>query len=68
MGQHFPNYAEKVQEFGANPLEVKRYMDQHGGPHILNYRFIKDFTKGVEDSWNINALNHFMLLDPDVLE
>lgn len=29
------------------------------GPMILNYRFIREFTRGVEDSWTINALNHF---------
>ncbi|KAF9803871.1 hypothetical protein SFRURICE_013148 [Spodoptera frugiperda] len=26
---------------------------------ILNYRFIREFTKGVEDSWWINIVNHF---------
>ncbi|CAG4965940.1 unnamed protein product [Colias eurytheme] len=26
---------------------------------ILNYRFIREFTKGVEDSWCINIVNHF---------
>jgi len=66
VGQHFPNYQDVIEECGGNPLEVKKYMDQYGGPQVLNYRFIKDFTKGVEDSWTINALNHFMILDPDV--
>ena len=62
VGQHFPNYLETVEQCGS-PLEVKKYMDANGGPQILNYRFIRDFTKGVDDSWTINALNHFMLLD-----
>ncbi|XP_075986196.1 m-AAA protease-interacting protein 1, mitochondrial-like [Anticarsia gemmatalis] len=26
---------------------------------ILNYRFIREFTKGVEDSWWVNIVNHF---------
>ncbi len=32
-----------------------------GGPIVVNYRFIREFTKGVEDQWTINALNHFYL-------
>jgi len=27
--------------------------------YVCNYRFIKEFTKGVDDSWLINKLNHF---------
>lgn len=27
--------------------------------YICNYRFIKEYTKGVEGSWVINKLNHF---------
>lgn len=26
---------------------------------ICNYRFIREFTKGVEGDWTINLLNHF---------
>lgn len=26
---------------------------------ICNYRFIREFTKGVESDWTINLLNHF---------
>lgn len=25
---------------------------------VANYRFIKEFTKGVEDDWTINYINH----------
>ena len=65
VGHSFPNYLEVVENC-KNPLEIKNHMDQEGGPRILNYRFIKDFTKGVEDSWSINALNHFFILSPNV--
>merc|ERR1719397_456681 len=54
VGHSFPNYLELVMN-SKNPLEIKSYMDEHGGPRGLNYRFIKDFTKGVEDTWSINA-------------
>lgn len=30
---------------------------------IVNYRFIREYTKGVEDSWTVNALNHATLKD-----
>ena len=26
-----------------------------------NYRYVREFTKGVESSWTINMVNHFML-------
>ena len=64
VGHSFPNYSNLVEKF-KNPLEIKNHMDQQGGPMILNYRFIKDFTKGVEDTWSINALNHFFILSPN---
>eukprot|EP00092_Neocalanus_flemingeri_P011678 GFUD01012588.1.p1 GENE.GFUD01012588.1~~GFUD01012588.1.p1 ORF type:complete len:228 (+),score=50.49 GFUD01012588.1:32-715(+) len=66
VGHHFPNHHDVIEECGGNPMEVKRFMDENGGPQILNYRFIKDFTKDIEDSWTINALNHYMILDPDM--
>ena len=28
------------------------------GPELLVYRFIRNYTKGVEDSWTINGINH----------
>ncbi|XP_008210384.1 uncharacterized protein LOC100116759 [Nasonia vitripennis] len=27
---------------------------------ICNYRFIREYTKGVESSWTVNLINHFM--------
>ena len=65
VGHSFPDYSEVLEKF-KSPLEIKNYMDKQGGPMILNYRFIKDFTKGVEDTWSINALNHFLILSPNV--
>ena len=67
VGQHFPNYLDVIDKCGS-PIEVKKFMDEHGGPQILNYRFIREYTKEIEDSWTINALNHFMLLDPNIDE
>ena len=63
-GHSFPDYVDVVARL-KNPLDVKRHMDEHGGPMVLNYRFIKNFTKGVEDSWSVNALNQFFLMEPN---
>ncbi|KAF7279685.1 hypothetical protein GWI33_006846 [Rhynchophorus ferrugineus] len=32
---------------------------------ICNYRFIKEFTKGVESDWTVNLLNHFQQGDDE---
>ncbi|XP_068219009.1 m-AAA protease-interacting protein 1, mitochondrial [Palaemon carinicauda] len=33
--------------------------DNHDRISIANYRFIREFTKGVEDDWTVNIANHF---------
>lgn len=30
---------------------------------ICNYRFIKEFTKGVDSDWTVNIVNHFKASD-----
>jgi len=36
--------------------EMKKSEDQL---YTCNYRFLREYTKGVEDDWTINKLNHF---------
>ena len=43
--------------------KMQEVLDKTGGSTILNYRFIREYTKGVEDSWTVNAVNHFKLMD-----
>ena len=43
--------------------KMKEVLDETGGSTILNYRFIREYTKGVEDTWTVNAVNHFKLMD-----
>lgn len=33
--------------------------------YVCNYRFIREYTKGKDDSWTINKLNHFQIEDMD---
>ena len=44
-----------------NYAEIKAEIDNRGGPIVSNYRFIRDMTKGVEDQWTVNVVNHFLL-------
>ncbi len=60
VGHSFPHFDDMVN--GERLIrDVKDKLDKAGGPVIVNYRFIRDFTKGVEDDWTISALNHFIL-------
>ena len=46
--------------------QVMEKMETHGGPVVLNYRFLREFTKGVDPSttfWTISAINHFRMND-----
>lgn len=45
--------------------KLQEVLDETGGSIILNYRFIREYTKGVEDSWTVNAVNHFKLMDAE---
>ena len=46
--------------------KMQDLVESNGGPMILNYRFLREFTKGVDPSstsWSISAINHFKLND-----
>lgn len=38
-----------------------RFLDE--SLYVLNYQFIKEFTKGVSDDWTINHINHVKMND-----
>lgn len=42
-------------------FSIFRFLDVN--LHILNYRFIKEVTKGVDDDWTVNLINHIRLND-----
>lgn len=41
------------------PLNMGVLPEYRDRIYICNYRFIREFTKGVQDDWTINAINHF---------
>ena len=48
---------------------LKDLIHINGGPTVLNYRFLREFTKGVDPSttnWSISAINHFKINDPNL--
>ena len=59
VGHAFPNWVDVVAETNKNILEVLKHIDSRGGPIVLNYQFIRELTTKVEDTWRINAINHF---------
>jgi len=48
--------------------DIKGEIDNRGGPIVSNYRFIRDMTKGVEDQWTVNVVNHFLLQEATLEE
>lgn len=47
----------------ATNEEMQDFSDFQRSILVLTYRFIRNYTKGVEDSWTINALNHVSMKD-----
>uniref|UniRef100_A0A2M3ZJG9 Putative c2orf47 protein mitochondrial n=1 Tax=Anopheles braziliensis TaxID=58242 RepID=A0A2M3ZJG9_9DIPT len=41
------------------PLNIGALPEYRDKISICNYRFIKEFTKGVESDWTVNVINHF---------
>lgn len=42
------------------PIDVKKASENI---HLLNCRFIREYTKGVEDQWTINGFNYIKVAD-----
>lgn len=43
---------------------IKETVESGGGPVVLNYRFLREFSKGVDPStthWSISSINHFRM-------
>ncbi|CAG9830150.1 unnamed protein product [Diabrotica balteata] len=45
------------------PLNMGMLPEYQQRISICNYRFIREFTKGVEGDWTVNLLNHFKPID-----
>ena len=59
----FPGFKELTSSDSEinGVFDVKKYIEDRGGPIVVNYRFIRELTRGVKDSWTVNAVNHFHL-------
>ena len=58
---HYLPELEQIAENTENFKDLTEVVHKGAGPIVLTYRFIRNYTKGVEDSWTINALNHACL-------
>ena len=54
---HFPNL-ESIDERSESSSDAYKILEKRPGAFILTYKFIRNYTKGVDDSWTINGLNH----------
>lgn len=60
MCYHALSGLQELKEQGITPPINMGIMPEYRERiYILNYRFIREFTKGVQDDWTINAINHF---------
>ncbi|CAG4934874.1 unnamed protein product [Parnassius apollo] len=60
MCYHVLKGLKQMQETGdLPPISLGIQPEYQEKIFILNYRFIREFTKGVEDSWWVNIVNHF---------
>lgn len=45
------------------PINMGMLPEYQNRISICNYRFIREYTKGVDGDWTINLLNHFKPID-----
>lgn len=57
----FRGFQDYVNSSSArdSPGGLREVYDNHDRISIANYRFIREFTKGVVDDWTISLANHF---------
>uniref|UniRef100_A0A1B6HW95 Uncharacterized protein n=1 Tax=Homalodisca liturata TaxID=320908 RepID=A0A1B6HW95_9HEMI len=60
MCYHALRGLQELKDSGANlPVNLGMMPEYQDKLYICNYRFIREFTKGVQDDWTVNAINHF---------
>jgi len=60
--QNAANYRGSVVKESVK--RIKETVESGGGPVVLNYRFLREFSKGVDPStthWSISSINHFRM-------
>ncbi|RZF44172.1 hypothetical protein LSTR_LSTR003812 [Laodelphax striatellus] len=64
MCYHMLSGLQEMRERGDEiPINIGVLPEYQDKIIIMNYRFIREFTKGVEDEWTVNALNHYRPVD-----
>lgn len=52
-------HQEMMERGDPIPLNIGVMPEFRDKLFILNYRFIRDYSKGVSDQWTLNIVNHF---------
>jgi len=58
---HILRGLNELTESNMAEMSLKDWLERGDRGMICNYRFIREFTKGVEGQWLINYINHFKL-------
>lgn len=56
MCYHAIHNLEEVKKRSEDMTNIQKELK--GSIFVLNYRFIREYTEGVNDAWTINAINH----------
>nr|CAD7265688.1 unnamed protein product [Timema shepardi] len=60
MCYHVLKGLKELREQGITPpINMGVLPEYRDKLQICNYRFVREFTKGVNDQWTINVVNHF---------
>ncbi|KAK7070628.1 hypothetical protein SK128_023860 [Halocaridina rubra] len=57
----FKGFQDHIENISKSPAtgSFSAVYDNYDRISIANYRFIREFTKGVDDQWTVNVANHF---------
>lgn len=61
MCYHAIHNLEEIKQRSDEIVDIQK--EFKNSIYVLNYRFIREYTDGVNDAWTINAINHLKAVD-----
>ncbi|XP_050525244.1 uncharacterized protein LOC126896479 [Daktulosphaira vitifoliae] len=63
MCYHAIHNLEEIKKRNEDMEDIQKELKS--SIYVLNYRFIREYSKGVEDAWTVNAINHLKAEEHD---
>lgn len=63
MCYHAIHNLEEIKTRSEEIIDIQKELKN--SIYVLNYRFIREYTDGVNDAWTINAINHLKAAEHD---